>query len=103
MGGDSLCFKDSQDDIIHWLAGEAEQMQTDRHPKKEIHAAIEYALERNWTFTKAGPRAHIYGTLYCPEQSREGCRVAVFSTPRSPQNHANQIRKRVDRCIHSAA
>jgi hypothetical protein len=33
---------------------------TERHPKKEIQSAIEYAVEHGWHFTKAGPRAHIY-------------------------------------------
>ena len=73
----------------------------DRHPKKEIQAAIEYARNRGWRFVKAGPRAHIYGTLYCPHQERDGCRIGVYSTPRSPSNHADQIRRRVDRCPHA--
>ncbi|HEX3599531.1 MAG TPA: hypothetical protein VHU84_05275 [Lacipirellulaceae bacterium] len=74
----------------------------DRHPKKEIQSAIEYAQDRGWHFTKAGPRAHIYGTLYCSHEGRDGCRVGVFSTPRSPSNHASHIRRRVDRCPHAA-
>ncbi len=75
----------------------------ERHPKKEIQAAIEYALERGWRFIKAGPRAHVYGMLYCPRQDRNGCRIAVYSTPRSADNHANQIRRRIDRCAHKVA
>jgi len=72
----------------------------DRHPKKEIQAAIEYATNRGWKFVKAAARAHIYGTLYCPRQGRDGCRVGVYSTPRSSKNHADQIRRRIDRCPH---
>jgi len=63
----------------------------ERHPKKEIQSAIEFALARGWRFEKAGPRAHIYGTLYCIREDREGCRVGVYSTPRSPDMHAKQI------------
>jgi hypothetical protein len=74
----------------------------DRHPKKEIQSTIEYALQRGWRFIKAGPHAHIYGKLYCPKTARDGCRINVYSTPRSPTNHANHIRRRIDRCPHAA-
>lgn len=57
----------------------------DRHPKKEIQSAIEYALARGRRFLKAGPRAHRYGTLYCSHEGRDGCRIGVYSTPRSPK------------------
>lgn len=71
------------------------------HPSKHIRAAMEYAVARGWTFHKAGPRAHGYGELlYCPHQGREGHRVAVFSTPRSPENHARKILRAVKRCEH---
>jgi hypothetical protein len=73
----------------------------ERHPKKEIQSAIEYAFEQGWHFTKAGARAHIYGTLYCSHEGREGCLIGVFSTPRNPSNHASHIRRRVNRCPHA--
>jgi hypothetical protein len=72
-----------------------------RHPSKHIQAAIEYAEARGWTFTKSGPRAHVYGMLLCPYRKRDGHRQAVFSTPRAPQNHARRIMRAVDRCPHS--
>jgi hypothetical protein len=72
------------------------------HANKEIREAIQYAEQRGWRFEMAGPRAHIYGTLYCPETSRDGCRRTVLSTPRNPQNHARRIRREVDRCPHRA-
>lgn len=71
-----------------------------RHSKKEVQNAIDYALERGWSFEKAGPRAHSYGVLYCLLRTREGCRISVFSTPRSAENHANYIRGEIDRCPH---
>ena len=70
------------------------------HPNKHIRAAIQYAEENGWTFVKAGPRAHLYGTLYCPLRSRVGHRARVDSTPRSPESHAARIRRAVDRCDH---
>lgn len=70
------------------------------HPNKHIREAIEYAQERGWTFLKAGPRAHIYGTLLCPERSRDGHRQPVYCTPRNPQNHAKDIRRAIDECEH---
>lgn len=70
------------------------------HPSKPIREAIEYAEANGWTFAKAGPRAHIFGTLYCPLRTRDGHRQPVFSTPRSPENHARRIREAVDKCEH---
>jgi len=45
------------------------------HANKHIRAAIQYAEENGWTFVKAGPHAHLYGTLYCPLRSRVGHRA----------------------------
>jgi len=41
-------------------------------------------------------------SIYCPHEGREGCRIGVYSTPKSPANHANHIRRRIDRCPHTA-
>ena len=71
------------------------------HPNKEIRAAVDYAIERGWRLRKAGPRAHCWGTLFCPQQARDGCIVRVHSTPRVPQNHARWIRREVDACPHA--
>ncbi|MGH7200330.1 MAG: hypothetical protein ACREJB_06970 [Planctomycetaceae bacterium] len=71
-----------------------------KHPNKHIREAIRYAELHGWTFTKAGPRAHIYGTLYCLHGQRGGCTRRVYSTPRDADNHARQIRAIVDRCPH---
>jgi hypothetical protein len=67
---------------------------------KHIREAIGYAQERGWTFTKASGRAHIFGTLWCPRGGRDGCRFRVYSTPRSPEDHARRIRRAVDGCPH---
>lgn len=70
------------------------------HPDKHIREAIAYAEEMDWTFTKASARAHIFGTLWCPLSDRNGCRFRVYSTPRSPQDHARRIRRAIDDCPH---
>jgi hypothetical protein len=69
-----------------------------RHPNKHIEGAVQYAESRGWRFEAS--RGHCWGFLLCPERSREGCSIGVHSTPRVPENHAEQIRKRVDRCRH---
>jgi len=71
------------------------------HPNKHIRAAIRYAQSKGWRVSKAGPRAHIWGIVWCPETSREGCRIRVMSTPRNPEQHARDIRRGVDGCPHS--
>lgn len=72
-----------------------------RHPNKEIRRAIEYAVERGWRVEKAGPRAHIWGRLLCPERSREGHILNVHSTPRNPYAHAERLRREIDHCQHT--
>lgn len=72
-----------------------------KHPNKHIRQAIRYAEREGWIFSKASGRAHIWGTLWCPEQSQLGCRIRVMSTPRNSERHASNIRRIVDRCLHS--
>jgi len=70
------------------------------HPNKHIREAIAYALDHGWTCRKAGPRAHTWGRLYCPQSDRTGCVRGVYSTPKNPEDHAKDIRRAVDRCPH---
>ena len=72
-----------------------------RHPNKEINEAVEYAIARGWTLVAAGKSAHAWGILRCPAGNREGHQKSVYSTPKSPENHADQIRRFVDRCEHT--
>jgi hypothetical protein len=68
------------------------------HSKKEIEAAISYAESKGWTVKTA--KGSIWGRIYCPHHSRDGCRISVWSTPRVPESHAKDIRRIVDRCNH---
>ena len=38
--------------------------------------------------------------LLCPESSREGCSLSVWSTPKDSENHKKQIYRRIDMCPH---
>lgn len=69
-----------------------------RHPKPEIEKAVRYAEELGWRVEMSN--GHAWGRLFCPFASREGCIISVWSTPRSAENHARQLRKRVDGCHH---
>lgn len=72
------------------------------HPKKEIEAAVRYAVSKGWTLVPG--RGHAWGILRCPwndDDCRCGefCRVSVWSTPRVPENEARKIRRVVDGCL----
>lgn len=66
-----------------------------RHPKKEVEEALGEAEAAGWSVraTKAG---HKWGTAKCGS----GCSEFVWSTPRSPGNHAKRIRRAVRNCPH---
>ncbi len=72
-----------------------------KHQNKHIQAAIEYAERKGWRVTKSSGSAHIWGKIWCPHRERDGCRRAVFSTPRNAQTHARKLRRYVDQCPHS--
>jgi hypothetical protein len=73
-------------------------MNRPRHPKPAIESAVRYAEALGWRLEIS--QGHAWWRLYCPRATREGCIVSVWSTPRSPDNHARQIRKIVDQCPH---
>ena len=72
-----------------------------RHPNKHIRAAIANAESLGWTFRKSGRSGHAFGSLLCPRGARDGCNIAVYSTPRNPEAHANRVRRAVDACPHT--
>ncbi|MEZ6102670.1 MAG: hypothetical protein R3E01_27330 [Pirellulaceae bacterium] len=74
-------------------------MSRPRHPNKHIENAVSYAESLGWRVEISG--GHAWGRLFCPQSSREGCIVSVWSTPRKPENHARQIWREVDLCPHS--
>lgn len=75
-------------------------MAMSKHPSKEIQKAIDYAVENGWRVIEPGKSSHAFCRLYCPEQSRKGCQLSVWSTQRNEGNHSRQIFRQVDRCTH---
>jgi hypothetical protein len=50
------------------------------HPNRYIREAIALVLNNGWTLRKSGPRAHIWGLLYCPQDDgTPGTCNGVFS------------------------
>ncbi len=75
-------------------------MGSNKHPSKVIQEAIEYALQKDWRIVEAGSSSHAFCRLFCCEQSREGCIISIWSTPKSKEAHARQIKRVVDNCPH---
>lgn len=71
-----------------------------KHPNKEIELAIRYAESKGWRYQPSGNSAHAWGRLLCPLAAREGHAMSVWSTPKSNEDHAKQIKRQVDACEH---
>ena len=72
-----------------------------KHPNKEIEAAIQYVETKGWIATDTGNSAHACHKLRCPfnkDCPGSHCQFGVWKTPRSPENHANQIMRNADKC-----
>ncbi|KAA1155676.1 hypothetical protein EU510_04215 [Pseudoalteromonas sp. FUC4] len=69
-----------------------------KHKNKHIQAAIDYAISNGWIFIKGGKSAHAFGKLRCGNANHPGHTMSVWSTPKSDENHAKQIRNKVDKC-----
>lgn len=67
------------------------------HPNKHIREALLYAEERGWKSRKSSSRAHAWGTIRC-QYGHRTCWMAIYSTPKNPENHARHIRRKVDKC-----
>lgn len=72
-----------------------------RHTKKEVEQALRYAEYAGWRISVGG--SHAWGRIYCPYNDSECrcgefCIASIWSTPRSPGNHARQIRRVIDNC-----
>lgn len=77
-------------------------MARNKHSKKEIEEALKYAEENNWIVKVGG--SHAWGKIYCPYNDKncrcgEFCITSIWSTPKSPTNHAKQIKRIVDNCL----
>jgi hypothetical protein len=72
-----------------------------RHPNKEIRAAIEEMIKAGWRIEKR--EGHSWGRAFCPGGSA-GYRppMSIWSTPRVPERHARQLRRAIDQCPTAA-
>ena len=70
-----------------------------RHAKKEVEEALADAEAEGWTVI---PRSsgHCWGVMRCSESSTAGCQKFIWSTPRSPGDHARDIRRKLHQCPH---
>jgi hypothetical protein len=57
------------------------------HPNRYIREALQHAEENGWTIWKSGPRAHTWRVISCSFGHRQ-CWMAIYSTPKNPENHA---------------
>ena len=68
-----------------------------RHPNKEIESAIQDLEAAGWS-VDAPLSGHAWGRAYCRCATRDGCIASIWSTPKVPENHAAQLRRRIGQC-----
>jgi hypothetical protein len=75
-----------------------------KHSNKEIRDALDFAEKNGWTIEKS-KKGHAWGVMYCPNNDSEcrcgiHCMTSIWSTPKSPSNHARQLKRIVEGCIY---
>lgn len=78
-------------------------MPRNKHPDKEIEDALQQAESDGWSVKTCS--GHAWGTLRCPNNDKACrcgvfCQMSVWSTPKSPGNHARQLIQKVKSCIY---
>ncbi|MDR6713022.1 hypothetical protein J2W83_002624 [Pseudomonas hunanensis] len=71
------------------------------HPKKEVEQALRHAEKNGWRVVVGA--GHCWGKMYCPDNDNECrcgefCISSIWSTPKSPGNHARQLQRIVNNC-----
>ena len=74
-----------------------------KHPYKEIEKALCHAETKGWRIQQSKGSAHSWGQMLCPLNNaycRAGryCRLSIWSTPKSPFDHARNLMKIVNKC-----
>jgi hypothetical protein len=64
-----------------------------RHPKKVVADAVDELVDARWRVEAAS--GHAWGRAYCGYGC---CQVSIWSTPTNPGNHANKLRRAIERC-----
>lgn len=76
-----------------------------KHKNKEIEEALKYAEENGWIIEVHNKsKSHTWGVMKCKENSNNCwngiyCITSIWCTPKNPYNHAEQIKKIVDKCV----
>ncbi|MDH4110709.1 MAG: hypothetical protein OEY13_16130 [Gammaproteobacteria bacterium] len=76
-------------------------MARNRHPSKDIEAALRHAESAGWRVEVGG--SHAWGKIFCPYNDGgcrcgEFCITSIWSTPKNPGNFARKIMRVVDNC-----
>ena len=67
-----------------------------KHPKKGVESALAAAEKADWTVMTASS-GHRWGVMRCGTDSYSECQMSIWTTPRSINLHAGQIRRLI-RC-----
>ena len=74
----------------------------ERHPDKDIAAAIAEMTGAGWRIERArGRTAHAWGKAFCPKEGHGrhlDCATSISGTPRTGANEARRLRQRIKRC-----
>lgn len=74
-----------------------------RHPKKEVEAALrQLESSGEWRVEVVHSSGHRWGVAKCVF-GHSTCQVGIWSTPKSPGNHAKQILSAAKRCPREEA
>ena len=68
-----------------------------KHPNKQLREAIKHAMANGWEIAEAGKSAHAFCRVRCAGGHTEH-QMSIWSTPKSPENHAKQILHKVQQC-----
>jgi hypothetical protein len=69
-----------------------------KHPNKQIRAAIEAAEQAGWQVVGAGKSAHCFCKLRCGTPEHSEHTMSIWSTPKSPEEHAKTILRKIKQC-----
>src|SRR3989442_15689288 len=74
---------------------------TAKHKDKEVQEAIDAILADPWWRLEQKTRTgHVWGTLYCGQRDRAGCKIWIHSTPEVPSSHARKLLREAQSCPH---
>src|SRR5260370_41871474 len=70
-------------------------------PTRKLKRQFSVRKTRDWRVTSS--KGHAWGKMYCPFNDPEcrcglHCITSIWSTPRKPQVHARDLRRKVDKC-----